>query len=171
MQAADPTAGSAVVGGWSYNLDSGNYNFTLPVLGLAGRARRRQSERVGARGAALEHLLLLEQLGEDHVPGGHRHDDHDDQRAAGDEVADLPRHAFMPYRKRYNVRLGEDGTQATMRRLANLGFGWRRKRDDNVRDYQRAFAMVDFNISIPEAGLRLASVVNPLDAKYRGFLD
>ena len=38
-------------------------------------------------------------------------------------------------------------------------------------DYQRAFAMVDFNISIPEAGLRLASVVNPLDAKYRGFLD
>lgn len=38
MQAADPTAGSAVVGGWSYNLDSGNYNFTLPVLGLAGRA-------------------------------------------------------------------------------------------------------------------------------------
>jgi hypothetical protein len=38
MQAADPTSGSAVVGGWNYNLDSGNYNFTLPTLGLAGRA-------------------------------------------------------------------------------------------------------------------------------------
>jgi len=38
MQATDPTAGSAVVGGWSYNLDSGNYNFTLPVVSLPGRA-------------------------------------------------------------------------------------------------------------------------------------
>ena len=35
IPATDPTAGSASVGGWSYNLDSGNYNFTLPVLSLA----------------------------------------------------------------------------------------------------------------------------------------
>lgn len=38
-------------------------------------------------------------------------------------------------------------------------------------DYQRAFAMVDFNISIPEAGLRLASVIDPNNGRYRGFLD
>ena len=38
MQATDPTAGSASAGGWSYNLDSGNYNFTLPALSLPGRA-------------------------------------------------------------------------------------------------------------------------------------
>ncbi len=38
MQAADPTAGMASVGGWSYNLESGNYNFTLPAVSLPGRA-------------------------------------------------------------------------------------------------------------------------------------
>jgi hypothetical protein len=38
MQSADPTAGSAGVGGWSFNLDSQNYNFTAPVLSLPGRA-------------------------------------------------------------------------------------------------------------------------------------
>ena len=38
MQSADPTAGRASVGGWSYNLDSQNYNFTAPVLTLPGRA-------------------------------------------------------------------------------------------------------------------------------------
>jgi len=38
MQQADPTAGSAVVGGFSYNLDSRNYNFTFPALSLPGRA-------------------------------------------------------------------------------------------------------------------------------------
>lgn len=38
MQSADPTSASASVGGWSYNLDSTNYNFTAPVLALSGRA-------------------------------------------------------------------------------------------------------------------------------------
>jgi RHS repeat-associated protein len=38
MQSIDPTAGSASVGGFSYNLDSKNYNFMAPVMGLAGRA-------------------------------------------------------------------------------------------------------------------------------------
>jgi RHS repeat-associated protein len=38
LQSVDPTAGSASVGGWSYNLDSTNYNFTAPVLSLPGRA-------------------------------------------------------------------------------------------------------------------------------------
>ena len=38
MQLADPTAGASAVGGFSYNLDSRNFNFTFPVLSLAGRA-------------------------------------------------------------------------------------------------------------------------------------
>ncbi|MGH9844541.1 MAG: S8 family serine peptidase, partial [Blastocatellia bacterium] len=38
MQQVDPTAGSASVGGWSYNLESKSYNFTAPVLSLPGRA-------------------------------------------------------------------------------------------------------------------------------------
>ncbi|MEK7830571.1 MAG: hypothetical protein AAB401_05755, partial [Acidobacteriota bacterium] len=38
MQLSDPTAGAAVVGGVSYNLDSKNYSFSLPVMSLAGRA-------------------------------------------------------------------------------------------------------------------------------------
>ena len=38
MQNIDPTAGTASVGGFSYNLDSKNYNFLAPVMGLAGRA-------------------------------------------------------------------------------------------------------------------------------------
>ena len=38
LQPADPTAGSASVGGWSYNLDSTNYNFIAPVLSQPGRA-------------------------------------------------------------------------------------------------------------------------------------
>ena len=38
MQLFDPTAGASVVGGVSYNLDSRNYNFSLPVMSLAGRA-------------------------------------------------------------------------------------------------------------------------------------
>ncbi|MDX2040328.1 MAG: RHS repeat-associated core domain-containing protein [Acidobacteriota bacterium] len=38
MQLFDPTAGAAVVGGVSYNLDSKNYSFSLPVMSLAGRA-------------------------------------------------------------------------------------------------------------------------------------
>ncbi len=37
MQSSDPTAGTASVGGWNSNLDSQNYNFTAPVLSLAGR--------------------------------------------------------------------------------------------------------------------------------------
>lgn len=52
---------------------------------------------------------------------------------------DLPRHSSMPYRKRYHVRLGEEAALATDRRLANLGFQGRRRRQDNVRDYQRAY--------------------------------
>lgn len=38
MQNIDPTAGNAVVGGVSHNLDSRNYSFTAPVLSLGGRA-------------------------------------------------------------------------------------------------------------------------------------
>jgi len=38
LQAADPTAGSVSVGGWSYNLDSRNYAFVAPVLSQSGRA-------------------------------------------------------------------------------------------------------------------------------------
>ena len=38
MQQVDPTAGSASVGGWSYNLESKSYNFTAPVVSLPGRA-------------------------------------------------------------------------------------------------------------------------------------
>ena len=39
LQSTDPTAGDCSVGGFSYNLDSRNYNFTAPVLALGGRAR------------------------------------------------------------------------------------------------------------------------------------
>ncbi|HKQ72777.1 MAG TPA: carboxypeptidase-like regulatory domain-containing protein, partial [Blastocatellia bacterium] len=38
MQLADPTAGASAVGGFSYNLDSRNFNFTFPALSLPGRA-------------------------------------------------------------------------------------------------------------------------------------
>ena len=38
LQNADPTAGNAVTGGLSVNLDSGNFSFTAPVLALPGRA-------------------------------------------------------------------------------------------------------------------------------------
>ncbi|MGE0133073.1 MAG: hypothetical protein AB7U82_33770 [Blastocatellales bacterium] len=38
MQLVDPTAGSSSVGGFSYNLDSRNFNFTFPALALPGRA-------------------------------------------------------------------------------------------------------------------------------------
>src|SRR5262249_45450556 len=38
MQLSDPTAGNSVVGGFSYNIDSRNYNFSFPVLSSAGRA-------------------------------------------------------------------------------------------------------------------------------------
>lgn len=51
----------------------------------------------------------------------------------------LPRHPFMPYRRRYHVRLGDDGGLATERRLWNLGFGHARRREDNIRAYQRTY--------------------------------
>jgi len=38
LQSVDPTAGDAVAGNISVNLDSGNFNFAAPVLSLAGRA-------------------------------------------------------------------------------------------------------------------------------------
>jgi hypothetical protein len=38
MQAADPTAGTASVGGVSINLDNKSYNFSAPLLSLPGRA-------------------------------------------------------------------------------------------------------------------------------------
>ena len=38
LQSTDPTAGDCSVGGFSYNLDSRNYNFIAPVLALGGRA-------------------------------------------------------------------------------------------------------------------------------------
>ena len=38
MQAADPTTGGSVIGGLSVNMVSKQYNFTAPVMGLAGRA-------------------------------------------------------------------------------------------------------------------------------------
>ncbi len=42
----------------------------------------------GAR--VLAHLVLLVHLGDDDVPAAHRHDDEDDQRDLGDDVAALP---------------------------------------------------------------------------------
>lgn len=54
--------------------------------------------------------------------------------------ATLPEDENLPYRRRYNVRLGDDGGLATDRRLWNLGFGQRRRREDNIRDYQRAYS-------------------------------
>ena len=38
-------------------------------------------------------------------------------------------------------------------------------------DYQRAVSIADFNIANPDAGLRLAGVVNPADSRYGGYLD
>src|SRR5262245_56069872 len=38
MQFADPTAATSVTGGFSYNIDSRNYNFSFSVLSSAGRA-------------------------------------------------------------------------------------------------------------------------------------
>jgi hypothetical protein len=38
MQMVDPTAGSSAVGGFSFNLGSGNYNFTVPAFSEPGRA-------------------------------------------------------------------------------------------------------------------------------------
>lgn len=55
---------------------------------------------------------------------------------------DLPVHNFMPYRKRYHVKLGENIARATDRRLSNIGFSSGRRRQDNVADYQRAYGEV-----------------------------
>jgi len=38
MQSVDPTIGSSSISGLSYNLDSRNYNFSVPALSLPGRA-------------------------------------------------------------------------------------------------------------------------------------
>jgi len=51
----------------------------------------------------------------------------------------LPGHPGMPYRRRYHVRLGEDGGLATDRRLWNLGLGQEPRREDNIRNYQRTY--------------------------------
>ncbi len=37
-QGVDPTSRLATIGGWSYNLNNGNYNFTMPALSMPGRA-------------------------------------------------------------------------------------------------------------------------------------
>lgn len=55
---------------------------------------------------------------------------------------DLPVHDFMPYRKRYHVKLGENRARATDLRLSNIGFSSGRRRQDNVADYQRAYGEV-----------------------------
>lgn len=56
---------------------------------------------------------------------------------------DLPVHDFMPYRKRYHVKLGENSARATDLRLSNIGFSSGRRRQDNVADYQRAYGEVE----------------------------
>ncbi len=54
--------------------------------------------------------------------------------------SNLPPHDFLPYRKIYHVKMGDDaGDVGLERRLANLGFARGRRLDDNVRDYQRAY--------------------------------
>jgi hypothetical protein len=55
---------------------------------------------------------------------------------------DLPVDDFMPYRKRYHVKLGENRARATDLRLSNIGFSSGRRRQDNVADYQRAYGEV-----------------------------
>lgn len=72
----------------------------------------------------------------------------------------LPRHPFMPYRRRYHVRLGEDGGLATDRRLYNLGFGQARRREDNIRAYQRTYGK-------PETG-KLHDVQSEVAARHDG---
>jgi hypothetical protein len=52
---------------------------------------------------------------------------------------DLPGQPFMPYRKLYNLKIG-DGDTGLDRRLANLGFSRGKRRQDNVADYQRAYS-------------------------------
>ncbi|MBK8258093.1 MAG: hypothetical protein IPK82_36185 [Polyangiaceae bacterium] len=53
--------------------------------------------------------------------------------------ATLPKVQSMPFRRRYHVALGTDPGVATDKRLWNLGFGQRRLRDDNIRDYQTVY--------------------------------
>ncbi|MBI4950473.1 MAG: LysM peptidoglycan-binding domain-containing protein [Myxococcales bacterium] len=53
--------------------------------------------------------------------------------------ADLPPEPWLPFRRRYYAHLGGGATQPTDRRLANLGFGESRSRQNNVRAYQRAY--------------------------------
>ncbi|MBL8739521.1 MAG: LysM peptidoglycan-binding domain-containing protein [Myxococcales bacterium] len=52
---------------------------------------------------------------------------------------DMPPHQFLPYHKTYNVKMSDDRGVALDRRLANLGFSRGKRREDNVRDYQRAY--------------------------------
>ncbi|MCC6528535.1 MAG: LysM peptidoglycan-binding domain-containing protein [Polyangiaceae bacterium] len=52
---------------------------------------------------------------------------------------DVPQLAWLPFRRRYHAALGAGSTQPTDRRLANLGFGESRSRQENVRAYQRAY--------------------------------
>lgn len=53
--------------------------------------------------------------------------------------ANMPPHQFLPYHKTYNVKMGGDADVGLDRRLANLGFSRGKRREDNVRDYQRAY--------------------------------
>ena len=53
---------------------------------------------------------------------------------------DLPEHDFLPYHKTYHVKMNDDaGDVGLDRRLSNLGFSLGRRREDNVRDYERAY--------------------------------
>jgi hypothetical protein len=53
----------------------------------------------------------------------------------------LPPHDFLPYRKLYHVKMSDEaGDVGLDRRLANLGFARGKRREDNVRDFQRAYS-------------------------------
>ncbi len=54
--------------------------------------------------------------------------------------SDLPPNDRLPYAKAYHVKMSDEtGDVGLDRRLANLGFSRGRRREDNVRDYQRAY--------------------------------
>lgn len=54
---------------------------------------------------------------------------------------DMPPHDFLPFHKTYHVKMSdESGDTGLDRRLANLGFSRGKRREDNVRDYQRAYS-------------------------------
>lgn len=71
---------------------------------------------------------------------------------------DLPSRAELPYRKRYNVRLGDHQTHASLSRLANLGFSRGHSLNARVRHYQRAYHQ-------PETG-QLAHVASQVSKRH-----